>query len=278
MTAGNEPIRLNWTIRQVLDRYPDLLDELVATSPAFSKLRNPLMRKVQSRLVTVEQAARVGGVAPDVLLARLNQAAGVATGTPAPATGVPAADSAVNPPAWLDVAEVTRMLDVRPIMARGEEPFRAIMTTARDVQPGEVFRLVAGFEPAPLYDALGKQGFSHWARPLAPDAWQVDFHRDSPAASGTATATETAGFVWEGVDAEVTIDVSELVPPEPMVKILETLATMPHGSTLLVHHVRRPIHLYDRLDEMGYPHQTQDLGPDRVEVLIRKPPVTGEAA
>ena len=69
----------------------------------------------------------------------------------------------------------------------------------------------------------------------------------------------------------------ELVPPEPMVKILEALAAMPDGVTLLVHHVRRPIHLYARLDEMGYPHRTQDLGPDRVEVLIRKPRA-GEAA
>ena len=69
----------------------------------------------------------------------------------------------------------------------------------------------------------------------------------------------------------VTIDVSELVPPEPMVKILQTLEGLPEGARLLVHHVRRPIHLYDRLDEMGYPHATRELGPDRVEVMIEKP-------
>ena len=64
---------------------------------------------------------------------------------------------------------------------------------------------------------------------------------------------------------------SPLVPPEPMVKILQALETLPDDSRLLVHHVRRPMHLYDRLDEMGYAHETRELGPGRVEVMIQKP-------
>ncbi len=271
-----EPIQRDWTIRKVLERYPALLDDLVAMSPAFDKLRNPLMRKVQSRLVTVEQAARIGGIAPDLLLARLNRAAGAAAGDPVPQATATSPEPA--PPGWLGVAEVTRLLDVRPIMVRGEEPFRKIMATARDVEPGETFRLLAGFEPVPLYDTLAKQGFSHWSRQLAPEYWQVDFHRDVERPVRPATGPATDDGDWDVADAEVTIDVSELTPPEPMVKILEALATLPEGATLLVHHVRRPIHLYERLDEMGYPHKTQDLGPNRVDVLIRKPPRRGEAA
>ncbi|HYI24818.1 MAG TPA: DUF2249 domain-containing protein [Thermomicrobiales bacterium] len=269
---SGEPIEVNWTIHRVLERYPDVLEELIATSPAFGKLRNPLMRKVQSRLVTVEQAARIGGVTPEALLARLNQEAGLEVPAPVVAPD-PRPRIDAEPPDWLDSAEVTRMLNVRPIMERGEEPYKVIMSIAREVQPGEVLRLLVGFEPVPLYDTLGRKGFSAWARPLAADCWQVDFHRDRVLVDEDTTAERgsTEDLDWERVDAEVTIDVSELVPPEPMVKILETLAAMPDGSTLLVHHVRRPIHLYARLDEMGYPHRTQDLGPDRVEVLIRKP-------
>jgi hypothetical protein len=55
-----------------------------------------------------------------------------------------------------------------------------------------------------------------------------------------------------------------------MIKILETLETLPVDARLLVHHVRRPIHLYDRLDEIGYAHETRDLGPGKIEVLIQK--------
>jgi hypothetical protein len=69
----------------------------------------------------------------------------------------------------------------------------------------------------------------------------------------------------------VTIDVSELVPPEPMIKILEALEMLPAGGRLLVRHLRRPMHLYPRLDEMGCRHETRELAPGRVEVLIQKP-------
>ena len=79
-------------------------------------------------------------------------------------------------------------------------------------------------------------------------------------------------------NAEVTIDVSELVPPEPMMKILATLETLPPGASLLVHHVRRPIHLYPQLDERGYLHATRDVGTQNVEILVRKPLAAGGGA
>jgi uncharacterized protein (DUF2249 family) len=158
-------------------------------------------------------------------------------------------------------------------MARGEEPFKAIMTAAREVPAGSVLLLTVGFAPLPLYDALAKQGFAHWAVQREPDRWEVRFHRNAVAEKRTDTGAvpaDAAEVDWSAPAAEVTIDVSELVPPEPMVKILQTLETLPDGSRLLVHHVRRPIHLYDRLDEMGYAHATRDLGPGRVEVMIQK--------
>ena len=44
-------------------------------------------------------------------------------------------------------------------------------------------------------------------------------------------------------DATITIGVSDLVPPEPMIRILETLETLEPGQTLLVHHIRPPVFL-----------------------------------
>ncbi len=136
---------------------------------------------------------------------------------------------------------------------------------------GSAMRLVVGFEPLPLYDALAKQGFSHWPTQVAPDHWEVLFHRDAAPAPETDEPAPASGEVdWSAPATEVTIDVSELVPPEPMIKILQTLETLPPDGRLLVHHVRRPMHLYGRLDEMGYVHATRDLGPGRVEVMIQK--------
>lgn len=268
MMTEQEPILASWKISEVLKRYPALLDVLVDLSPAFSKLRNPMLRKVQTRLVTVQQAAGIAGLDPRELVRTLNIAAGV---TPPDVESDEAASSdAQDRPAWVDAAPVVRELDVREMLANGQEPFRLITGTAREVGPGEAFALLTNFEPLPLYDALAKQGFSHWSEPLGDGDWRILFRRDGETAPAKAPAS--TGVEWDApASAEVTIDVSELVPPEPMIRILQALESLPDGARLLVHHVRRPMHLYDRLDEMGYAHATRELAPDRVEVLIQKP-------
>jgi uncharacterized protein (DUF2249 family) len=274
-TTEREPILASWKISEVLKRYPELLDELVSLSPAFEKLRNPVMRRVQSRLVTVSQAAGIAGLDPAQVTRTLNRAAGITPPDDDAGDGTSPETPSVRP-GWVEAAPVAAELDARPLLARGEEPFKAIMRAAREVPAGSVLVLTVGFEPLPLYDALAKQGFSHWGEQRGPDHWEVRFHRDDERAATNerpntgSGPTDASEIDWSAPAAEVTIDVSELVPPEPMVKILQTLETLPDGSRLLVHHVRRPIHLYDRLDEMGYAHATRDLGPGRVEVMIQK--------
>lgn len=274
-TSDQEPILASWKISEVLQRYPRLLDVLIDLSPAFTKLRNPIIRRVQSRLVTVSQAAEIAGIEPAVLTRTLNQAAGITAPDPESASSptTPGPHASLLRPDWAETAPVATEIDVRPLMARGEEPFRAIMQAARIVPTGSVLLLRVGFEPLPLYDELAKQGFTHSAR-HAGDDWEISFYRSrdmrsAPPAHPKPDATPTID--WEApTGAEVTIDVSELVPPEPMVKILQTLETLPPDGRLLVHHVRRPIHLYDRLNEMGYAHDTREPEPGHVEVLIQK--------
>ncbi len=274
---SDEPILASWKISEVLQKHPELLDTLVELSPAFSKLRNPIMRKVQTRLVTVAQAAGMAGLEPAALTRALNEAAGITASTEA-AEPADASHGPAEAPPWVASAPHSTEIDVRPIMARGEEPFKAIMAVARPVPVGSAFRLQAGFEPLPLYDVLAKQGFVHWAYQRGPDDWEIVFFRERPAQAAqphSSQAPAPHGIDWDApTTSEVTIDVSELVPPEPMVKILQTLETLPPDARLLVHHVRRPIHLYDRLDEMGYAHATRELAPGKVEVLIQKPGAT----
>jgi uncharacterized protein (DUF2249 family) len=69
--------------------------------------------------------------------------------------------------------------------------------------------------------------------------------------------------------ASVRIDVSQLTPPEPMQRVLEALAQLEPGQTLLVQHVQRPLYLYTKLDQLGHAHQTWEMGPGHVEILIR---------
>ena len=60
--TSQQPILASERISDVLNRYPNLVDTLIDASPAFRNLRNPIMRHVQSRLVTVSQAANIAGI------------------------------------------------------------------------------------------------------------------------------------------------------------------------------------------------------------------------
>jgi uncharacterized protein DUF2249 len=78
--------------------------------------------------------------------------------------------------AWkIDAAEV---LDVRPVLADGGEPFVQIMETAERVPVGKSLVLIAPFEPAPLYQALAGRGFSHATERITDDEWIIRFVRD----------------------------------------------------------------------------------------------------
>ncbi len=274
--AERPPVLASWTIAEVLRRYPELLDELLRASPAFGHLRNPLVRRVQARLATVAHAARVAGLEPAELVRRLNEAADLTPAVDAERVAAPDVDAGAHAAPGPD-APVAAEVDARPILARGEEPFAAIVAAAAGVPAGQALRLLVGFEPVPLYGVLAKQGFVPRARQLEPDLWEVLFVRQAGGQTrGTPpTPPPAAGPLPAAPPVEptatLTIDVSELVPPEPMVRILETLAELPPGAVLLVHHVRRPVHLYPRLDELGCQHETRELAPNRVEILIRKP-------
>lgn len=68
-------------------------------------------------------------------------------------------------------------LDVRPMLAAGEEPFDAIMDAVAALPPDGVLELTAPFEPVPLYAVLGSLGFEHELQPSSSSAFVVRFFR-----------------------------------------------------------------------------------------------------
>lgn len=78
----------------------------------------------------------------------------------------------------LDVRPMPRVVDARPTLAAGGEPFAEIMDAAAQVDDGEVLVVYAPFEPVPLEGVLGEQGFSHVAEQLDSGDWRVTSRRD----------------------------------------------------------------------------------------------------
>jgi TusA-related sulfurtransferase len=50
----------------------------------------------------------------------------------------------------------------------------------------------------------------------------------------------------------VEVDARGLEPPQPMVRILESLAQLPEGAQVCAHTDRRPMHLLAMLEERGF--------------------------
>ena len=272
-TLSERPITLNTKIGDALKEHPSLLEVLVAQSPHFSRLKNPILRRIHGRLVTVAQAASIAGLDPAALVRTLNTAVGLTSDDQSPFTLTSMAGT--PEPSWVGTARIATRLDVREDQRNHADPFARRRAEVGAIQDGEVFYLRNTFEPLPLYDVLGKRGFVAWAKQLGPEDWEVYFLKSGKEEAGNTVpesrvAAEAEKIDVNGPTATLTIDVGDLTPPQPMMRILDALASLKPGETLLVHHKRRPAYLYPKLAELGYQHKTVELGPDRVDIYICK--------
>ena len=171
-------------------------------------------------------------------------------------------------------------VDVREDLRNGREPFSRIMAAADALGPDELIHLRATFEPVPLFRVLGAKGFEHHSRAHADDDWSVWFFRPEQAPEGPleegedATPSPVAASPGAHPDAaqgargdEIHLDVRGLEPPEPMVRTLAALETLPEGAVLVQHNVRVPQFLIPILAERGFVHSVDETA-DGVTVRI----------
>lgn len=175
----------------------------------------------------------------------------------------------------------TVFVDVRDDLRSGREPFDRIMTALREVPPGGALCLRAIFEPVPLYGVMGRHGFGHYTERLGGDDWRVWFYPGDDDASGEPSTGLDAGVAGDGETAGdevgedvVVLDVRGLEPPEPMVRTLAALESLPDGHTLVQLNVRVPRFLLPELEARGFGYEVREQSPGLVRVFIRR--VEGE--
>jgi uncharacterized protein (DUF2249 family) len=159
-------------------------------------------------------------------------------------------------------------LDVREEIRKGCEPFSKIMSAVAPLEAGDQLLLIAPFEPLPLFEVLKKQGFRHTKRPTDSGDWEVLFTRESTClqkkSNNSAAAHPTAP------SSVVDVDARGLEPPQPLVKILETVAELPEGAMLRARTDRRPMHLYAHLADRGFTAETQEQADGSFLTHIRR--------
>lgn len=165
-------------------------------------------------------------------------------------------------------------LDVRPDFRAGQSPCGKIQDALANVGRNETLRLLVPFEPIPLYEVAATKGLSHLTTRSPEGDWEVFFNRDSTPTPNTAAAAAPSVACGcgcsQGEPEVLDVDARGLEPPQPMVKILETLAALSANAALRARTDRRPVHLYPMLQARGFTGQSEEQSDGSFITHIRR--------
>jgi hypothetical protein len=250
-----------------------------------------LVRELNSALGLGDPPGGAPASGSEIAGSATGKATGGATPEPGgrtpPGSGVRDVAGADSParPAGAPVREV----DVREDLRSGNEPFSKIMAAVAALGDGEILRLRTTFEPVPLFTVLGKRGFVHESEEHAAEDWSVWFWRPAEGEGASADETSTLDVSdaephvdTSGADASddagiaagentLVLDVRGLNPPEPLMRTLAALETLPDGHELLQVNARVPQFLFPMLVERGFACDVDESRADRVLVRIWRP-------
>lgn len=143
-------------IGELLDAFPQLEPVLISMSPAFEKLKNPILRRTVARVATIQQISVVGGISVDTIINRLRKEVGQQeTADMEEHSGF----MSPVPPDWFDPARITITLDATPLINAGGSPMSDVLKKASLLRPGDIFELRTPFIPAPILDMLKEKKY-----------------------------------------------------------------------------------------------------------------------
>lgn len=150
------------------------------------------------------------------------------------------------------------VFDVRPIPCRVKHG--QIFQRWLDLPVGGHFVLLNDHDPVPLYyqfDAEFNGAFSWEYLERGPEDFRVKITKLAPVASPAPSLPASCGSaepvpVTHGNRHD--LDARGLEPPEPLIRILAALESLPAGATLRAHTDREPCHLFGEAEQRGFRH------------------------
>jgi uncharacterized protein (DUF2249 family) len=161
-------------IGEILNTYPELEEVLIKLVPSFGKLKNPILRKTIGRIATIRQASEVGKISLGTLINRLREVAGQESWSE---SGKKQESSSSTKPDWVKTTIVSKSIDARPILDRGEHPVQLVMTELSKLRESQMLELITPFLPSPLIDMARSKGFKSWTREESPEIFKTFFSR-----------------------------------------------------------------------------------------------------
>ena len=264
-------INANTKIASLIKQHPDALETIVGISPKFTKLRNPILRKVIAGRTSIAMASKMGGCSVDDFFNKLQPLGFEIDKT---AKVIYNGDETNPVPEFMKNIQADKIieLDVRTAIESGKDPLNIIVQKVKTLQTGDVLKIVNSFEPTPLIHLLGNQGFESFTEMISDELVNTYFYKKTDSAIPATTSTTNASD-WDEVlkrfsDKLETIDVRNLEMPLPMHTILESLENLSVGKALFVYHKRIPVFLLPELETQQFSYRIKEISDGEVHLLI----------
>jgi len=261
-------------ISEIINANTEAIDVIASVNKNFKKLKNPFLRKMLAPRVNIKDAARIGGVKPEVLLRRLKTIGFM--------IDLNEMKSYENSNIHNNTEKLFKMrknkivtLDVRPILDGGVDPFNAIMDELKKINEAEETLLIINtFEPIPLLNILKKKGYEYETE--RPEDGIVHTYLTKTEEQVEEVKTEnTEEDSFESISKRfegklIEIDVRDLEMPMPMVTILENIEQLENNQALYVNHKKLPQYLLPELKDRDYVFVSQPIDDDNIKLIIYK--------
>lgn len=267
-------INANTKIAAVIKEHPEAMEAIISISPRFEKLRNPLLRKLMAGRTSLAMASKVGGCSVDDFFDKLRP-----LGFNIDSDILPVIEEQPPVPDFIHSIRQEQLveLDVRPVIAAGNDPLKLILEKAKGVAAGQILKIVNTFAPVPLIPILEKKGFVSYIDRVEDHLVETYFFKKAESAGDDLIAEprETLNQDWDELsekykDHLLTIDVRALEMPQPMITILDSLDQLAGGDALFVYHKRIPVYLLPELSERGFDYRVKEISDGEVHLLIFK--------
>jgi hypothetical protein len=167
------------TLGAVLDAHPGLEASFREWVPSLAKLKNPALWSTVAKATSLEQAAKMAGLAARDLVTRVCAATGqTVAANPLPVlNNSPVTAASHAAPAWIEEDRVRYSIDADQMLATGQHPVGRIRAWGGALEPGQLIKLTASFRPAPLIDMMRNNGFDAHSIETAPGKFATYFRR-----------------------------------------------------------------------------------------------------
>lgn len=263
-------------ISKLIESNNKTIDVISSINKHFSKLKNPFLRKTLAPRVTIAEAARIGGVPVCVFIDKLKEIgfevnSDCGCETPSPKDKYKLKEKIVN----MKKEKVIEM-DVRPTLAKGVDPFEAIMAKLKTMNDDETLMIINTFEPIPLLNILKKKGYSY--ETVRPENGVVHTYLEKADGEITSDDKKTVSndeAIFEDIEKRfegkmTEVDVRDLEMPMPMVTILNEIEKIEPGHALYVHHKKLPQYLIPEMEDRGYKWVSKEIDDANIKMIIFK--------